>query len=137
MKYLNEDATYIYAECEHCGRKLKVGKVNGKILGDYFVLDYPMNCACGYLDKNIKNIKKSKPVQEVRKNEDKKEVDEIKCPKCGSKQITAKTKGFGLGKAVVGAALLGSVGLLGGVIGSKKIIVVCLNCGHEWQAGGK
>ena len=59
----------------------------------------------------------------------------IKCPKCGSTQITAKTKGFGLGKAAVGGLLLGPVGLLGGLIGSKKIKVICLNCGNEWTPG--
>lgn len=59
----------------------------------------------------------------------------VKCPKCHSTQITAQNKGFGLGKAVVGGALLGPVGLLGGLIGSKKVKVVCLNCGHTWNAG--
>lgn len=61
--------------------------------------------------------------------------DEIRCPRCGSAQITAKNKGFGLGKAAVGGLLLGPVGLLGGMIGSKKIKVVCLKCGKEWSPG--
>ena len=61
--------------------------------------------------------------------------DSIKCPKCGSTQITAGNKGFGFGKAAIGAVALGPVGLLGGLIGSKKVIVTCLNCGHKWQAG--
>ena len=54
------------------------------------------------------------------------EQDEVKCPKCGSTQFTAKNKGFGLGKAALGAVVLGPVGLLGGLVGSKKIRVVCL-----------
>lgn len=61
--------------------------------------------------------------------------DEIKCPKCGSTQITAQNKGFGLGKAAIGGLALGPVGLLGGLVGSKKINIVCLNCGHKWQPG--
>jgi tellurium resistance protein TerD len=61
--------------------------------------------------------------------------DEIRCPKCGSTQITASNKGFGLGKAAVGGILLGPVGLLGGLIGSKKVVVSCLKCGHQWQPG--
>ena len=32
--------------------------------------------------------------------------DEIKCPKCGSTQITAQNKGFGLGKAAIGGLAL-------------------------------
>lgn len=59
----------------------------------------------------------------------------IKCPKCNSTQITAGNKGFGLGKAAVGGILLGPVGLLGGLIGSKKITITCLKCGHEWKVG--
>ena len=58
---------------------------------------------------------------------------EIQCPKCGSVQITAMKQGFGLGKAALGGALLGPVGLLGGMIGSGKVNVVCLKCGHKWD----
>ena len=61
------------------------------------------------------------------------ENNTIRCPKCGSTQITSKTQGFGLGKAADGGLLLGPVGLLGGLVGSKKIKVVCLNCGKEWS----
>lgn len=59
----------------------------------------------------------------------------VMCAKCKSTQITAGNKGFGLGKAATGGILLGPVGLLGGVIGSKKVIVTCLKCGHRWEAG--
>jgi len=64
------------------------------------------------------------------------EDDTIKCPKCRSSQVTANNKGFGLGKAAVGGLLLGPVGLLGGLIGSKKVMITCLKCGHRWQPGG-
>jgi len=59
--------------------------------------------------------------------------DEIKCSKCRSTKITANKKGFGAGKALVGGLLTGGIGLLGGFIGSKKIIITCLNCGHKWS----
>lgn len=61
--------------------------------------------------------------------------DAIKCPKCKSTQLTADSKGFGLGKAAAGGLLLGPVGLLGGLFGSKKTMIVCLKCGHKWEAG--
>jgi hypothetical protein len=59
----------------------------------------------------------------------------VRCPKCDSAQVTAGTKGFGLGKAAGGLVLAGPVGLLGGLIGSKNIMVGCLACGHRWAAG--
>ena len=58
---------------------------------------------------------------------------EIKCPKCGSNQITANKKGNSIGKAVVGNLIIGPVGLLAGGIGSNKIIITCLACGNEFK----
>lgn len=65
-----------------------------------------------------------------------KHVDNVpKCSRCGSTSITANQKGFGIGKAVVGAAVAGPLGLVAGNVGAKKVRVTCLNCGHQWQAG--
>lgn len=62
----------------------------------------------------------------------------VRCPKCGSTSISSGQKGFSAGKAVVGAAVTGSaLGLAAGAVGSKKVIITCLNCGHQWQAGKK
>ncbi len=59
------------------------------------------------------------------------------CAKCGSTSISADKKGFGVGKAVIGATLVGPIGLTGGNIGAKKVRITCLNCGHQWMAGSK
>lgn len=59
----------------------------------------------------------------------------LKCPRCKSIQLHAGSKGFGLGKAAAGGLLLGPVGLLGGLIGSRKVMITCLKCGHRWKAG--
>lgn len=64
-----------------------------------------------------------------------KEDNTPKCPKCGSTSISADKKGFGIGKAVVGAAVAGPIGLAAGNIGSKKVRITCLNCGNNWIAG--
>ena len=55
------------------------------------------------------------------------------CPKCGSTSLSANRKGFGIGKAVIGASLVGGVGLAAGNIHAKKVILTCLNCGHQWK----
>ena len=61
----------------------------------------------------------------------------VRCPKCGSTQLSADKKGFGLGKALVGGVLTGGVGLLAGFIGSRKVLVTCLKCGNQWQPGSQ
>lgn len=79
--------------------------------------------------------KKARDKELVNNYKNRNADEEVKCPRCGSTQISADKKGFGVGKAVVGAAMVGAVGLAAGGIGSKKVIVTCLKCGHQWKAG--
>ena len=61
-----------------------------------------------------------------------------KCPMCGEmttwKKVDESNKGFSVGKAAVGAVLLGPVGLVGGALGKKKESYYCGKCGfnHEY-----
>lgn len=59
----------------------------------------------------------------------------VKCPRCQSSAISADKKWFGIGKAVVGAAVAGPIGLVAGNMGAKKVRITCLNCGYQWYAG--
>ena len=59
----------------------------------------------------------------------------VKCPRCGSTQISSDKKGFGVGKAVIGNAIAGPIGLAAGNIGAKKVRITCLKCGKQWEAG--
>jgi DNA-directed RNA polymerase subunit RPC12/RpoP len=61
--------------------------------------------------------------------------NEIKCPQCGSTQLSADKKGFSGKKAVAGAVLTGGIGVLAGTIGSNKILLSCLSCGKQFQPG--
>jgi hypothetical protein len=64
-----------------------------------------------------------------------KEEEYLCCPKCRSKNIHSQHKGFSGKKALAGAVLTGGIGLLAGTIGSKKIQMTCLQCGHKFHAG--
>jgi tellurium resistance protein TerD len=59
--------------------------------------------------------------------------NEVKCPKCGSNQITAGKKGFSLGKAAGGILLTGGIGALAGLHGSNNVEAICLSCGSKWN----
>ncbi len=57
-----------------------------------------------------------------------------KCPRCGSTSLSGNKKGFGIGKAVLGAAVAGPFGLVAGNIGAKKVLVTCMKCGKKFKA---
>lgn len=65
-------------------------------------------------------------------------MSNIKCPKCGSEQIHAGNRGFSTGKAVAGTLIAGPVaGGLAGAVGSGKVKLTCLKCGHTFNPGDK
>lgn len=55
------------------------------------------------------------------------------CFKCGSTYITAQKKGFGVGKALIGAVAVGPLGVAAGGINKNKIKLTCLNCGNQFK----
>ena len=72
----------------------------------------------------------------LSENESKSFNDDILCcPKCMSRELHAEKSGFSGGKATVGLALVGTVGLLAGTIGSRDIKITCLKCGNQFNAG--
>lgn len=62
-----------------------------------------------------------------------------RCPVCneqvGWKKVDTERKGFSVGKAAVGAVILGPVGLVGGALGKKTATYYCTKCGfkHEYR----
>lgn len=55
------------------------------------------------------------------------------CPKCRMGFLTAvseRTGGFSGGKAVLGAVLLGPIGVAAGALGKKKVLYRCNKCGY-------
>ena len=61
------------------------------------------------------------------------------CPMCGEiakwKKVDTENKGFSVGKATLGALLLGPIGLVGGAFGKKKSTYYCGKCqfSHEYS----
>lgn len=133
MELVKRKRDSILARCENCGREIGVPFSNlTRVDSRSFELKAAVMCGCGEYHNLIiateENSASSTPMS-IPKD------DVAKCPKCGSSQLHAGDKGFSLGKAAFGNALIGPVGLLGGLLGSKKIMVTCLQCGHKWEAG--
>jgi len=122
----------IIAQCEKCGREIEIPYAN-TINPHKSSIDLKgvIKCECGEYHNLIVETKSNRPPSYHSSQED----DIVKCPCCDSTQLHAGDKGFGLVKAAAGGLLAGPVGLLGGLIGSKKVMITCLKCGHKWQAG--
>lgn len=60
-----------------------------------------------------------------------------KCPMCGEatkwKLVDATNKKFSIGKAFVGAALIGKVGVLAGFFGKGTYCYYCGKCGFKYD----
>ena len=55
-----------------------------------------------------------------------------KCKKIGTvEEIRERKGGISAGKAIVGAAMLGPIGLLGGALGKRKVLYQFNNCGYK------
>lgn len=127
MRLFGASSDGLLAECMNCGRVLRVPITSVTSSAQGYVVSAGVRCPCG----RVSTIVADEPSSGVSTSS----RSRLCCPKCQSQQISANKKGFGLGKAAVGGFLLGIPGLLGGLIGSNKVLVTCLRCGHHWKAG--
>jgi predicted RNA-binding Zn-ribbon protein involved in translation (DUF1610 family) len=105
--------TGICAPCPHCGENVTIPNSDGS-----FPASEDPACSVA-------------PVQTAMRDP----AAPVRCPRCSSAQVSANKKGFGGKGAVIGAVLLGPVGLLGGLMGSGKVKITCLKCGNEFSPG--
>lgn len=90
------------------------------------------------VSKSFNRIVEVQNEKQAKFDEKKRYLDEqdiAYCPKCLSTSLSSHKKGFGIGKAIVGAAVTGGIGLVAGNIGAKKVRVTCLKCGYQFWAG--
>jgi len=82
-----------------------------------------------------RDFDKADRIDQINEQMDKQMDKRIHCVRCQSTQLTTNDKGFNLGYAAIGDILIGPKGLLGGLIGSKDVVITCLKCGHKWNPG--
>ena len=135
MRLVKKKWKYIVAECEKCGRVHNI-PIDNFIDTRGFSLDLieVIQCECG--DYHNLVLGENKQPERITKVADSAQVDEpIKCRRCNSTQLHTDKKGFSLGKGLLGNFIIGGAGLLGGLIGKDKVIITCMNCGHNWEPG--
>lgn len=108
MKYFSENKMHINAECEKCGKVLKIKRERCLAIGSLYKIDPAVKCFCGNISNEI--LKKA--------------ADNIpKCPTCGSTNIQKISASNKVGKAVL-------FGIF--AIGSMGKTFKCNKCGHRW-----
>ena len=117
--------------CGNCGETIEVEFISE--METKFTKRKEVNL--DYEKENLKMQQESLKVHQQQLLEQKKQFNSMaKCPRCGSTSLSGNKKGFGIGKAVVGASTLGPIGLVMGNIGAKKVRVTCLKCGKNFKA---
>lgn len=118
LKFVSDEGDLIRCKCSICGKMHDKSKDQLKFISTrtYEINGNGLHCDCG--SSYHTQIAWGNPiVQGLSATSETNTYTELKCPKCKSTNLTANTKGFGLGKAAVGGILLGPVGLLGGLYG--------------------
>lgn len=82
-----------------------------------------------------KSIERQKKIDQLNAKRTPINDNVVRCPKCGSSQLSANKKGFGLAKGAAGVLTFGAYGVLAAGIGKNKIIITCLNCGKQFKPG--
>ncbi len=96
----------------------------------------------GFWEKVSEQAKESKRLMQQERQYKKERIKQMDregiayCPKCKSTSLTVNKKGFGAGKAAIGAMIFLPL-VAAGNIGAKKVRVTCLKCGHQFWAGKK
>lgn len=130
--------------CGYCGAQIVAVAVKNKRIEEmtkdeidiaYYQANLHMQQQALQLQqRELELARKQADQQRQQLEEQRRQYDAMmKCPRCGSTSLSGNKKGYGIGKGVVGAAMLGPIGLMAGNIGSKKVIVTCMKCGHKFK----
>lgn len=95
------------------------------------------------MSEAIKMEEKKAQFRSDKKGLEKERITDLKkqgipyCPKCHSTSLTTTNKKLSVGRALVGGALIGGTGVVLGGLTSKKVELLCMNCGYKFKPGKK
>jgi tellurium resistance protein TerD len=117
MIFTYEGGVDISIQCPSCNKDSSIKKAKVTKTDTGYKVNGQGRCACGFVFTEIKGDKR------------------LRCPHCGSMELSIQKEGFQAGPACCGAILAGPLGLLCGAKDSNKLNRHCLNCGHKWSVG--
>lgn len=118
-----------YGKCPCCGEPLETMQIDlvelynitdkGSPNPDYVLAmnDLKKNNIIEYTEKYNQLINQQ---HNSGNNEQEQESNQVRCPRCGSTQITTGQRGYSL---------------FSGFLGSNKTVNRCANCGYSWKPG--
>ena len=117
MLWDSEEDGYISVKCPKSKKVSRIKQSRTSKTNTGYKLNGEGKCTCGLV------------FEEIYRDE------RIKCPECGSTEISIHKEGFDAKSACCGALLVGPLGILCGAKEANKLNRHCLNCGHKWQIG--
>lgn len=132
------------AFCGYCGNSLDSFLPDSMDIGEMEKSDVDL----AYYKANLQMQQQALQMQRIELEETRKRTEQqqqqlelqrqqyedmMKCPRCGSTSLSGNKKGYGIGKGIIGASILGPFGLVAGNIGSGKVLVTCMKCGKKFK----
>lgn len=117
MIWDGEGYGFISVKCPQCSKISNIKQSSADKTATGYRLKGEGKCSCGLT------------FNEIYRDE------RVKCPNCGSTEITVMKEGFNAQGACCGALLVGPLGLLCGANEANKLNRHCLKCGHKWPIG--
>lgn len=120
-----------------------INAIDKKINNPDEVLEIEEKEKIGIFKQIITESKEQLEIKTENKQKEKEKLQKLQkdgvpyCPKCYSTSLTTTNKKLSVGRAAVGGALLGGAGAILGGLTSKKVELLCMNCGHKFKPGKK
>ena len=125
------------AYCQRCGNAMNGKSADSPIRSQQDDSERDINAialeGCSRLDKRKTQEGKIALQTESMRLERERFESMAKCPRCGSTSLSGGKRGFGMGKAAVGLAVAGPVGLLAGGVGMQGAQVTYMKCGYRYK----
>lgn len=131
FRLFSEAGETLLAECGSCGRVLKIDWERATKFDEGYMVQDGVRCPCGRSADRVLTRAQPGPSRSRQDSA----ATAVRCPKCGSHQLAVGPGDFSVVKGVLGGLLLGSPGVIAGLLGTDDVWLTCSNCWYHWKPG--